>query len=129
MTMTDKILLCGAHFLGHHGVTDEERRVGGRYVVDVELTYALSRAGQSDDLSDTISYSLVYRVVREIVEGQSFRLLEVLAETIAQALLSRFPAQGVLVRVKKQPPPVDGIIDFAGVEIYRERKASGSPGL
>ncbi len=119
--MADKILIHGANFFGRHGVTDEERRVGGRYVVDLELTYDLARAGASDDLHDTISYSEVYRVARDIVEGQSFRLIEALAETIARIVLARFPAEGVLVRVKKQPPPVAGIIDYTGVEIFRAR--------
>ncbi len=119
--MNDKILLNGAHFYGRHGVREEERAVGGRYVVDVELTRDLTRAAASDNVADTISYSDVYRAVREIVEGPSFRLLEALAETIAQTLLSRFNAEAVLVRVKKQPPPTAGVIDYAGVEILRRR--------
>ncbi len=119
--MADKILLNGAQFAGHHGVSEEERRIAGRYVVDVELAYDLARAAASDNLVDTISYSEVYRTVREIVQGQSFRLVEALAETIAQALLAQFPAEAVVVRVKKQPPPMAGIVDYAGVEIRRER--------
>ncbi|MBI5034660.1 MAG: dihydroneopterin aldolase [Chloroflexi bacterium] len=120
--MPDRILLHGAQFFARHGVSDEERRVGGRFVVDVELSFDLARAGKSDDLRDTISYAELYNLVREIVEGGSFRLVEMLAETIAQKTLSLFSADAVLVRVKKQPPPLEGIIDFAGVEIYRERK-------
>jgi dihydroneopterin aldolase len=120
--MTDKILLIGAHFYARHGVSDDEQRLGGRYVVDVELESDLARAATSDNLADTTSYSDVYRTVREIIEGQSFRLIETLAETIAQALLARYAPKTVTVRVKKQPPPMDGIIDYAGVEIVRERK-------
>lgn len=121
--MTDKILLAGAHFFARHGVSDDEQRLGGRYVVDVELHCDLSRAAASDDLADTVSYSDVYRTVRELVEGKSFRLIETLAESIAQTLLARYGAGTVVVRVKKQPPPTNGIIDYAGVEIVRERKA------
>ncbi|MBI4785835.1 MAG: dihydroneopterin aldolase [Chloroflexi bacterium] len=119
--MTDKVLLTGAHFFARHGVSDEERKIGGRFVVDVELARDLARAGASDNLADTISYSEVYRAVREIVEGRSFHLVETLAETIAQTLLARFPADAVFVRVRKEPPPTAGIIDYAGVEIYRQR--------
>ncbi len=119
--MADKILLSGAQFAGRHGVSEEERRIAGRYVVDVELVHDLARAAASDNLADTISYSEVYRAVREIVEGRSFQLVEALAETIAQVLLAQFPADAVVVRVKKQPPPMAGIVDSAGVEIRRER--------
>lgn len=120
--MSDRVLLHGAQFFARHGFTEEERRVGGRFVVDVELSYDLARAGKSDNLEDTISYAELYNVVREIVEGESFRLVEMLAETIAQKTLTVFSAEAVTVRVKKQPPPIEGIIDFAGVEISRERK-------
>jgi len=120
--LSDKILLTGAHFFARHGVSNEERRVGGRFVIDVELTCDLARAGKSDNLNDTISYAELYKVVREIVEEKSFQLVETLAETLAQKILETFPARGVLIRVKKQPPPIEGIIDFAGIEIYRESK-------
>jgi 7,8-dihydroneopterin aldolase/epimerase/oxygenase len=120
--MTDKILVTGAHFFARHGVSDDEQRIGGRYVVDVELVHDLSRAAASDDLADTISYADVYDTVHDIIEGKSFRLIETLAERIAQTLLVRYPAESVMVRVKKQPPPTNGIIDFTGVEITRRRE-------
>jgi dihydroneopterin aldolase len=120
--MTDKILLIGAHFFSHHGVSDDERRVGGRYVVDVELSLDLREAAASDDLKDTANYAEMYSTVRDIIEGKSFRLIEALADAIAQALLTRYAAESVTVRVKKQPPPTNGIIDYAGVEVTRSRK-------
>lgn len=120
--MADKILLVGAHFFARHGVSDDEQRLGGRYVVDIELERDLSHAAASDNLADTVSYADVYRTVREVIEGKSFRLVETLAETIARELLARYSAQAVMVRVKKQPPPTNGIIDYAGVEITRRRE-------
>ncbi len=119
--MSDKILIEGAHFFARHGVSDEEQRLGGRYVVDVELQRDLSRAAASDHLADTISYAAVYATVREVVGGKSFRLVEALAEHIAQTLLARYTAEMVMVRVRKQPPPLDGVVDSAGVEITRRR--------
>ena len=120
--MPDKIVLSGAHFFARHGVTAEERRVGGQFVVDVEVAYDLAGAGKSDDLADTISYAQLYDLVRDIVQGESFHLIETLAETLARKILAAFPADSVLVRAKKQPPPIDGMVDFAGVEIYRQRR-------
>lgn len=121
--MSDKIFLNGAQFFAYHGVSDHEQHVGGLYVVDVELIYGVLSAAKSDDLTQTISYSEVYRTVREIVQGKSHRLVESLAEQIADTLLARYPAEHVMVRVKKQPPPIDGIIEAAGVEIVRTKKS------
>ncbi|MFQ6058085.1 MAG: dihydroneopterin aldolase [Anaerolineae bacterium] len=117
----DRIILQGIQFYGYHGCSEEERRVGGRYVVDVELTCDLRAAGRSDDLTDTIDYSAVYSLVAEMGRSRSFHLIEALAQAMAEAILERFPVEEVLIRVRKQPPPVAGILDYAGVEIRRRR--------
>ncbi len=119
--MPDKIILRGCQFHGKHGVSPEERAIGGRVIVDLELEYDLGAAGASDDLHNTINYSDVFKTVRAQVEDQSFNLLESLAHKIAEAVLVRFPVAAVTVYVRKQPPPIKGIVDSAGVEIRRSR--------
>ncbi len=119
--MSDKIILRGANFHGRHGVSAEERAVGGRYVVDVELELDLARAGSSDRIEDTVSYSHVFKAVRAVVEEEHFQLLEKLGQKIADVILERFPAQAVTVYVRKEPAPIRGILESAGVEIRRGR--------
>ncbi|MGB8648285.1 MAG: dihydroneopterin aldolase [Anaerolineae bacterium] len=119
--MPDRIILRGAQFHGKHGVSPEERVVGGRVIVDVELEYDTTAAGASDNLADTINYSDVFKTVRTQVEDQNFNLLESLAHRIADTLLDRFPAMAVTVYVRKQPPPIKGIVESAGVEIRKSR--------
>jgi dihydroneopterin aldolase len=99
--MNDKILLYGAQFHGRHGVSPAEREIGGRYVVDIEIECDTRRAARLDDLADTVNYSDVFRTIRAVMEGEQFKLLETLAEKIAQTLLGKFPADAVRVRVKK----------------------------
>jgi 7,8-dihydroneopterin aldolase/epimerase/oxygenase len=123
---TDKILLGGIEFYGHIGVSAAEREVGQRFVVDVELDANLAQAGASDNLADTISYAEVYDVVVSLGQNRHCLLVESLAEEIAHTILNRFPAQAVMVRVKKCPPPINGVIAYAGVEIRRRR--SGAAG-
>lgn len=125
--MTDKIILSGIQFHGHYGVSDQERGVGGRYVVDLELTYDLRPAGRSDALTDTVDYSAVYALVVAIGRERQFHLLEALAQALADAMLAKFPVGEVLVRVKKQPPPIAGVLDYAGVEIRRTRPEKTAP--
>ncbi len=119
--MPDRIILRGCQFHGKHGVSPEERAVGGRVIVDIELEYDLGLAGASDDLKNTVNYSDVFKTVRAQVEDQNFNLLEGLAHKIAEAVLARFPVIAVTVYVRKQPPPIKGIVDSAGVEIRRSR--------
>ncbi len=119
---TDKIVLKGMVFYGYHGVAPEEQKLGQRFIVDLEMERDLSKAGLSDDPDDTVNYALVFDRVKEIMEGPSRKLLENLAETIAQQILDSFAIDAIHVRVKKPEVPMQGsILDHAGVEIYRSR--------
>lgn len=117
---TDSVLLEGMWFYAYHGVNPEERALGQRFLVDVELTADLRAAGRSDDLARTINYSAVYKRVRAIVEGSPRQLIEAVAEEIAAALLTEFPAEAVAVTVRKPEVALRGaILGAAGVRIRR----------
>src|SRR5687767_8494430 len=113
---TDEILLEGMRFYAYHGVNPEERALGQRFSVDVVLAVDLRRAGRSDDLADTVSYSAVYKLVRRIVEGEPRQLVEAVAEEIAAAILAEFPPVArVTVAVRKPEVPMKGsMLDAAG---------------
>jgi dihydroneopterin aldolase len=124
-TARDEILLEGMRFYAYHGVNPEERALGQRFSVDVVLAVDLRRAGRSDDLADTVSYSAVYKLVRRIVEGEPRQLVEAVAEEIAAAILAEFPPVArVTVAVRKPEVPMKGsMLDAAGVRITRSRTA------
>jgi dihydroneopterin aldolase len=120
--VTDWIHLTGMRFHARHGVHPDERSLGQTYVVDVSLAHDLSRAGRSDDLADTIDYGLVFRVVREVVQGEPRNLVERVAEDVASQLLRRTAARSVRVRLRKPNPPIEGAdLDEESVEIERAR--------
>jgi dihydroneopterin aldolase len=123
MEARDRILLQDLAFYGYHGVRSEEKSLGQRFLVDLELTLDLAPAGRSDDLGLTLDYGEAYRVVRELVEGPSRDTLEAVAEETAAALLDRFQRlQAVLVRVKKPGAPIAGAhFGTVAVEISRRR--------
>ena len=119
---TDKIQLVGMVFYGHHGVDPIEQELGQRFIVDVDVHLDLQPAGISDDVRDTINYARIYRLVKAIVEGPSRKLLENLAEVIAQGILTELNVGTVRVKVKKPEVPMKGsILDYASVEIFRNR--------
>src|SRR3954451_21983275 len=128
-TDTDEILLERMRFYAYHGVNPEERALGQRFTVDAVMAVDLRRAGQSDDLADTVSYSAVYKLVRGIVEGEPRNLIEAVAEAIAAAILTGFPPVArVTVTVRKPEVPMKGsMIDAAGVRITRSRADQGDP--
>lgn len=115
----DRILLHGVEFRGYHGVSNEEQATGGHYSVEVEIEADLTRAGETDSVKDTVDYGKIHRLIREIGEGERFRLLEALAHRLAEAILQVDRVKGVRVRVHKHRPPLPGVVAYAAVEIER----------
>lgn len=119
--MTDRIFIEGIKFHGYHGLTRMEREVGVRLSVDVELQLDLYLSGRSDSVRDTLDYRKVHKRVIEIGRGSSHRLLESYAVALLDALLQEFPVEQARVRVRKETPVLDGIVDSVGVELSRAR--------
>jgi dihydroneopterin aldolase len=117
--MGDRILITGIQFHGYHGVRHEERQLGQRFVVDVELALDLGPAAGADNLAATVDYERVCALVVGVGTAGRFRLLETLAGRIASALLEEFPVQQVTVRATKPAPPIPGIVAGVSVEITR----------
>lgn len=124
--MSDRIFLEAMVFQGTHGVYAEEQDAPQAFEVDVDLALNLQPAGLADDLAQTIDYGAVYDACRQIVESTRFNLIEALAEAIAHELLANYPADEVVVRIRKPAVRLSGPFRSAGVEIRRRRTARDS---
>ena len=112
----------GLTFYGYHGVFPEETKLGQRFVVSLRLQCDTTRASLSDDLRDTVDYGKVYNIVEQIVQGEPCRLVETVAERIAQRVLGAHPTvQSVVVRLEKPQAPIRGVFAAVGVEIERRQ--------
>ena len=122
----DRIILEAMAFYGYHGVNSEERKVGQPFTVDLQVYGDFRAPGRSDNLEDTVDYSELYRLTKDVVEGEPHNLLEWVAETIAQRILESFEVTAVAVRVTKPSPPITGAaLKGVAVEVYRESPARG----
>ena len=118
----DKVLLSNMVFFGHHGVHLFETKNGQLFAVDLEMEADLSRAGETDELTETIDYSTVHSMVKRIVEGTPRKLVEHVGYRIIENILDRFPkVHSVKVRVRKPQVQLKGELDYAGVELWRQR--------
>ena len=121
--MNDKIILTGIEVYGHHGCTEEEQRRGQIIKVDLELFLSLADAGKSDDLDKTVDYSKILFHVEQIVSGKSRKLIETVAEEIAENLLYNFEKiENLKVTLHKPFANLPIKYDDVAVEIFRGRK-------
>ena len=121
--MVDVIRLNEMVFYGYHGVLPEERSLGQRFIVDVELRTDLREAGLTDDLHQTVNYSAVYAGVREVLTGSPCNLIETVGERVAARILADHArVESVLVRIRKPEVPIPGsVLGSAEVCIERQR--------
>lgn len=125
--MGDCVMLRGVRFFGRHGVSRSERRVGQWYSVDIDLRLDLTRAGETDDLKQTVDYAEVCKLIVKTGTRRRFRLMEALAHQIAQEVFKAHPSvENARVRVVKTPPAGlvsdlhrAGELEYAAVEIER----------
>jgi D-erythro-7,8-dihydroneopterin triphosphate epimerase len=101
------------------GTYPEERREKQDVVITVTLHADLARAGRSDDMADTVDYKAVKKAIIALVEPSEFKLVEAMAQSIADACLGFDGVERVDVTVEKP-----GALRFArtvAIEISRER--------
>lgn len=99
--MGDHINISGIEILANVGVPDEERESPQRIEVTIDMGTSLMRAGRTDDLSQTIDYFQVQQETIRLVQSKPRKLIETVAEEVAQMILKTFRPEKVTVSVKK----------------------------
>lgn len=112
--------ITGLSLYTHHGVSDAEREVGQRLVLDLRLELGESGATATDRIDDTVDYGEVCQLVALIAQQRSYRTLERLCSSIADRLLADYALEGVWVKAAKPEPPIPLPVDEVSVEVWRE---------
>jgi dihydroneopterin aldolase len=113
-----KVELLGLQVFGHHGVEDEEQRLGQLFLYDVELE--VGERGASDRLAEAVDYTKVAEAIRELSTTRRFSLLEALATAVADVLMERFQPESLRLRVRKpQVKPAGLTVEYSAVTVER----------
>lgn len=120
----NRIIMKGMKFWSYSGVLDFEKNDGQEFAVNLTLGFLELKATKTDSIADTVDYGKVFSVVRDIVEGRKFDLIEAMAESIANEVLDRFPGVEALeIGVRKPNAPVEGCFDYMEARLFRERSS------
>ena len=123
-TQTEVVIeVSGLSLFTHHGVSEAEREIGQRLVVDLRLEVGEVDATVTYLVDDTVYYAEVCQVVALVAQQRSFKTLERLFAAIADRLLADFDADRVMVRCAKPEPPIPLPIEEVSVELWRDVEA------
>ncbi len=118
----DTIKIKNMVFYGYHGTGDEEKELGGKFEVDLDLKTNLSAAIKSDSIEDTINYVEIYKCVKNIVTKSRFHLIEALAGKIIKDIFENYSISEITIKLRKPNVPLHGVVDTVEVEITRKKE-------
>lgn len=117
----DKIYINNLEFIGFHGVFPEEKKLGQKFLVSLELTVDTREAGKTGDLTKSVHYGLVAQDVEKLFLEKSIDLIETCAENIAEMVLKKYElVKEIKVVVKKPWAPLQMHFENVAVEISRK---------
>jgi dihydroneopterin aldolase len=116
-----KVRLENIRLYAFHGCLKEEAIIGSDYRVDLEVQADLEEAARTDQLSDTVDYVHLHRIVREEMESRS-HLLESVADRILNRIFKDHPSvQEAEVAISKVNPPLGGDVQQVTVILGKSR--------
>ncbi len=116
----DRIKIQNLEVFGHHGVFSEETKLGQKFLVNATLYTSIRAAGYSDDLDNSINYGDVCHFITRYMQNHTFKLIEAVAEHMAQALLMEYPLlKKIDLEIQKPWAPIGLPLENVSVEICR----------
>jgi 7,8-dihydroneopterin aldolase/epimerase/oxygenase len=107
----------GAQFYAYHGVKPEERQLGGKYEVDLDLYYQATNAIINDDVKYAVNYEEAMFCITEVMTTENYNLVETIASEILNMLMEKFSILvQATVRVRKMNVPISCVVDYIEVE-------------
>lgn len=119
--MTGLLRIRGLEVLTTIGVPDAEREQPQRVLVDADITLDLGRAAMSDDVADTVDYGQLVADIEALAAMGERRLLERLANEIAELILQHDSVTGATVEVAKGKVPLTQKVSGVSVRVIRGR--------
>ena len=114
------IQITGLSLYTRHGVTEAEREIGQRLLIDVAFEVSGCDATVTDRVEDTVDYADACEQVALAAQERSYKTLERLCAAIAERLCDRYGADSVRVKATKPEPPIPLPVEEVSVEVWRE---------
>lgn len=124
-----RIIIKDLNLFGYHGVKESEKKDGQNFCFNIEILLNKNSFLNGDSIENTLNYSEVIKLVKDINSNRRFNLLETLSQEIANRIMGMsFLIEKVSVKIEKTSPPIKENIESVGVEYILDRKSLESGG-
>ena len=100
------------------GVYDWERNIRQNIILDIQMSSDIKKASKTDDIEQALDYKAVTKRITNFVRQSRFKLVETLAQKIAEIILTEFNVSWVKLSLNKG----EVLKGASGVGIIIERK-------
>jgi 7,8-dihydroneopterin aldolase/epimerase/oxygenase len=114
------IEISGLSLYTHVGVSDAERELGQRLLLDLRIDVGEVDATVTDRIEDTVDYGQVCQLANLVAQQRTYKTLERLCAAIADRVIEQYDAQAVWVKAAKPEPPMALPVSEVSVEVWRE---------
>lgn len=116
----DKIIIKDLEIFAYHGVYSEEKKLGQKFLLSLELFLDLKKAGKNDNIDATVNYGELCSEISTLFKAKDYNLIETAAEKVSHFILTKYEkTQRVKLLLKKPSAPIPYSVDYAAVEIDR----------
>jgi dihydroneopterin aldolase len=117
--MSGLIEIEGMEFYAYHGYYPSEKKIGSRYLVNVQIRTDCSGAANTDDLDQALDYQNIYDLIKTEMATPS-SLLEHVCQRMLNAIHQAFPAiDQATVKLSKMNPPLGGMIEKVSITLSK----------
>ena len=116
----DTLYVKNLEVFANHGVFPEEKTLGQKFILSLELSLDMQAAALTGDLTKSVHYGELCHEVEREFKRESYDLIETAGEKIAGYILAHYPlVKAVKVLVKKPWAPIHRPLDYAAIEVNR----------
>ena len=97
----DKVFITDLEVETVIGIYDWEREVRQLISISLVMDFDLTEAAKSDKIEDSLDYKKISKRIIKLAENLKSKLIENLAQKIADTILNEFPVSSIVVTVEK----------------------------
>ena len=116
----DKIYIKDLEVFANHGYFEEEKSLGQKFILTMEVDLDLSKAGNDDDLNNTVHYGILCDEIEKEFTRKSYDLIEKASEELIKFIMFKYDEiKTVRLELKKPWAPVKKHLDYVSIKMER----------